>query len=93
MTALQLQSDFTQGTTRTQELLTQADAGGMVSPIVAGRHHDGMASRAIELQDGPLLGYLGAMGLVEDEGAPRYVTGPRGVLGDVGDRQRAGEKE
>lgn len=93
MTVIRLEFDFARQSKRLQNLVSHFDPSAMVFLIAAGGYLNDIAARAIELQDEPLIGYLRGMGLVDDDGAPRYVTGPRGVLGDVGERQRAGEEE
>ena len=93
MTILRLRLDFARESKRMQNLVSHVDPAGMVFLIATGGYLNDIAARAIELQDEALLGYLSGMGIVGDDGSPQYVTGPRGVLGDVGDRQRAGEKK
>jgi hypothetical protein len=93
MTTHRLEFDFARESKRMQNLVMHADPAGMVFLIATGGYLNDIAARALELQDEALIGYLRAMGLVDGDGLPRYVTGPRGVLGDVGDRQRAGEEK
>ena len=91
MTSIRLKFDLAHESKRLSNRVMHADPSGHVFLVALGGYMNDIAARAIELQDEVLLGYLAAMGLVDDEGAPRYVNGPLGVLGDAG-RKSSGEE-
>ncbi|MFZ3481851.1 hypothetical protein [Sphingomonas sp. 3-13AW] len=93
MTTIRLKFDFGRESARLQNRLSYHDPAGRAFLAGLAGYLNDITKRATDLQDETLMGYLLAMGLVDDAGSPRYVTGPDGVLGDVGEKQRAGGKQ